>query len=81
MQFDNPKFAKLVADGQPTGEVIGVDRFLITVRGLGEVGVNALIYFENGHLGLVREVRQELVTIINMSAESIPGWVIICLAG
>jgi F-type H+-transporting ATPase subunit alpha len=72
MQFDNPKFAKLVADGQPTGEVIGVDRFLITVRGLGEVGVNALIYFENGHLGLVREVRQELVTIINMSAESIP---------
>lgn len=72
MQFDNPKFAKLVADGQPTGEVIAVDRFLITVRGLGEVGVNALIYFENGHLGLVREVREETVIIINLTAESIP---------
>src|SRR6266851_2422316 len=70
--FDNPKFAKLVADGRPTGEVIGVDRFLVTVRGLGEVAVNALIYFENGHQGLVREVRTDTVMILNMSSEQIP---------
>jgi F-type H+-transporting ATPase subunit alpha len=69
--FDNPKFAKLVADGRPTGEVIGVDRFLVTVRGLGEVAVNALIYFENGDQGLVREVRADTVMILNMSAETI----------
>jgi F-type H+-transporting ATPase subunit alpha len=70
--FDNPKFAKLVQDGRPTGEVIGVDRFLVTVQGLGEVAVNALIYFENGHQGLVREVRAENVMVLNMSSESIP---------
>jgi F-type H+/Na+-transporting ATPase subunit alpha len=70
--FDNPKFAKLVADGRPTGEVVGVDRFLITVRGLGEVAINALIYFDNGHQGLVREVRVDTVMILNMSAETIP---------
>jgi F-type H+-transporting ATPase subunit alpha len=70
--FDNPKFAKLVADGRPTGEVVGVDRFLVTVRGLGEVAVNGLVYFDNGHQGIVREVRLETVMILNMSAESIP---------
>jgi F-type H+-transporting ATPase subunit alpha len=70
--FDNPKFAKLVAEGRPTGQVVGVDRFLVTVQGLGEVAVNALIYFDNGHQGLVREVRPETVVILNLTAESIP---------
>lgn len=69
--FDNPKFAKLVSEGQPTGEVIAVDRFLVTVRGLGEIAVNALVYFENGHQGMVREVRENTVMILNMTAETI----------
>ncbi len=70
--FDNPKFAKLVADGRPTGEVVGVDRFLVTIRGLGDVAVNALIYFDNGHQGLVREVRPDTVMVLNLTAEIIP---------
>jgi F-type H+-transporting ATPase subunit alpha len=69
--FDNPKFAKLVESGSPTGEVIGVDRFLVTVRGLGEVPVNALVYFDNGHQGLVREVREDTVMILNLTEEKI----------
>jgi F-type H+-transporting ATPase subunit alpha len=69
--FDNPKFAKLVGEGRATGEVIAVDRFLITVRGLGDVAVNALIYFDNGHQGMVREVRADTVMILNMSGEEI----------
>lgn len=68
---DNPKFAKLAASGRPTGEVIGVDRFLVTVRGLGDIAVNALVYFENGHQGMVREVRQDTVMILNMTEENI----------
>ncbi|HEY6736942.1 MAG TPA: sodium-transporting two-sector ATPase [Candidatus Saccharimonadia bacterium] len=68
--FDNPKFAKLVSQGNPTGEVIAVDRFIITVRGLGEIAVNALVYFENGDQGLVREVRPDTVMVLNMSSES-----------
>ena len=70
--FDNPKFAKLVASGKATGEVIGVDRFLVTVRGLGSIGANALVYFDNGHQGIVREVRDDTVMILNMSDETIP---------
>jgi F-type H+/Na+-transporting ATPase subunit alpha len=70
--FDNPKFAKLVDAGAPTGEVIGVDRFLVTIRGLGDIAVNALVYFANGHQGMVREVRGDLVMVLNISAEEIP---------
>ncbi len=70
--FDNPMFAKLVAEGRPTGEVIGVDRFLVTVQGLGNIAVNALVYFDNGHEGLVREVRADTVMVLNLSAETIP---------
>ena len=69
--FDNPKFAKLVSDGRATGEVVGVDRFLVTVKGLGNVAINALIYFDNGHQGLVREVHAQTVMVLNLSAEII----------
>jgi F-type H+/Na+-transporting ATPase subunit alpha len=69
--FDNPKFAKLISEGQPSGEVVAVDRFLVTIRGLGDVAVNALIYFENGHQGIVREVREHTVMVLNMTAETI----------
>ncbi|MBW4061714.1 sodium-transporting two-sector ATPase [Candidatus Saccharibacteria bacterium] len=70
--FDNPIFAKLVAEGRPSGEVIGVDRFLVTINGMGEIGVNALVYFSNGHTGLVREVREDVVMVLNITQESIP---------
>jgi F-type H+/Na+-transporting ATPase subunit alpha len=70
--FDNPKFAKLVTDGRSTGEVVGVDRFLVTVQGLGSVAINALIYFDNGYQGIVREVREDTVMVLNLSAETIP---------
>ena len=69
--FENPKFAKLIAEGHASGEVIAVDRFLVTVRGLGEIGINALVYFENGYQGIVREVHADTVMILNMSAETI----------
>lgn len=69
--FDNPRFAKLVEAGKSTGEVIGVDRFLVIVRGLGEVPVNALVYFDNGHQGLVREVREDTVMVLNLTEEQI----------
>src|SRR5665213_2755049 len=70
--FDNPRFAKLVASGAATGEVVGVDRFLVTVRGLGNVSLGGLIYFENGHQGFVREVATEDVIVLNLTSEYLP---------
>ena len=76
---DNPKFAKLVTEGHPTGEVIGVERFLVTIRGLGDIGVNALVYFDNGHQGIVREVHEDTVMVLNMTAEEIPYGTLVVL--
>lgn len=68
--YDNNLFQKLVGSGQPTGEIISVDRFLVTVKGLDGVAANALVLFENGQRGMVREVGVEDVLILNLDAEN-----------
>lgn len=68
--YDNNLFQKLVEAGQPTGEIVGVDRFLVTVKGLDGIAVNALILFENGQRGMVRQVGTETVLILNLDSEA-----------
>lgn len=65
-------FQKLVAAGKPTGEVVGLDRFLLTVKGLQGVGVGAIVLFESGHLGMVREVQAQTALVLNFNAETTP---------
>lgn len=67
--YDNNLFQKLIEAGQPTGEVVGVDRFLVTVKGLDGIAVNALVLFENGQRGMVRQVGVEEVLILNLDSE------------
>ncbi len=67
--YDNNLFQKLVEAGQPTGEVVGVDRFLVTVKGLDGIANSALVLFENGQQGMVREVGTESVLILNLESE------------
>lgn len=68
--YDNNLFQKLVASGQPTGEVVGVDRFLVTVKGLDGIAANALVLFENGQQGMVREINTDHVLILNLESEN-----------
>lgn len=68
---DNQHFDKLVASGQPVGEVIAVDKFLIHVRGLHPVSVHALIMFEDGSKGFVQEVSGESVSILHLGVKSV----------
>lgn len=68
--FDNANFQKLVDDGQPTGQVVGSDRFLVHVKGLDGVGIGALVVFESGERGMVRQVSEETVLIMNLESES-----------
>lgn len=70
--FDNAQFQSLIDADQPTGEVTAVDRFLVTVKGLETAAVGALVLFENGNQGMVREVKPDNVLILNMSAEDMP---------
>lgn len=70
--FDNIAFQKLVDAGHPTGEVVASDRFLVSVKGLDGVGVQAMVIFENGEHGMVHQVGEELVVVMNLDTESTP---------
>lgn len=70
--FDNSQFQQLVTKGNPTGEVVGTDRFLVSVKGLEGVAMNALIVFESGERGIVSEVGEEIVLVLNLESETTP---------
>ena len=70
--FDNALFQQLIDDKHPTGEVIGSDRFLVSVKGLDGVAAGAMVVFENGERGMVREVSEDAVLIMNLESENTP---------
>lgn len=67
---DNSIFEQLVAGGNSTGEVIGVERFLLKVKGLDGAPVGALVMLQTGQRGLIREVRTTHVVVLNLDSES-----------
>lgn len=67
--YDNEQFEQLVSAGNSTGEVIGVERFLIKIKGLDGVSSGALIMFEDGQHGLVRDIAATYVTVLSLEAE------------
>ncbi|HVI69128.1 MAG TPA: hypothetical protein VM581_01595 [Magnetospirillaceae bacterium] len=70
--FDNALFQQLVDDKHPTGEVVGSDRFLVYVKGLDGVASGALVVFENGERGMVRDITEETVLVMNLESENTP---------
>jgi F-type H+-transporting ATPase subunit alpha len=68
---DNKHFQHLVDSGQPIGEVIGVDRFLIRIRGLQPVNLHALVMFEDGSKGFVYHILEDHVVLLHMGVTSI----------
>ena len=68
----NKHFDSLVKAGNPIGEVIAIDKFLIKVRGLQPCVINALVMFEDGTKGFVNQIQDEYVTILHLGAESLP---------
>lgn len=70
--FDNATFQQLVDAGNPTGEVVACDRFLVSVKGLDGVGIQAMVVFENGERGMVHEVGEDIVIVMNLDTETMP---------
>lgn len=66
------EFARLVADGQATGEVVAVRRFVVKVSGLDSPTSGALVVFETGDIGVVRETREDLAVVLTLSSEGVP---------
>lgn len=59
-------FDKLVAAGNPVGEVVGVDKFLIHVHGLQPCQIHALVLFDDGSKGFVHQVLRDEVIILHL---------------
>ncbi len=68
---DNQHFNKLVESGSPVGEVIGVNRFLIRVKGLQPVTTHALVMFEDGSKGFVHHIYEDSVIVLHLGTGSV----------
>jgi len=65
----NQHFDRLIAAGNPVGEVIGVDKFLVHASGLQPCSVHALVMFEDGSKGFVNQVLDDNVTVLHLGSE------------
>lgn len=65
------QFEELVAKGNPVGEVIGIDSFLVKIRGLQPTNVHTLLRFEDGSKGYVHHVYEDYVMAMNLSTSSL----------
>lgn len=65
-------FAKLVAEGQSTGEVVAVARFMVRVSGLEAAVIGAVVLFENGEYGFVRSIKDGQVLVLTLLSEGVP---------
>lgn len=63
---ENKTFDKLVAGGNPVGEVIGIDSFMISVRGLQPSNVHATVRFDDDTRGYVHEVLEDHVVVMKL---------------
>ena len=64
-------FDKLVEGGQPVGEVIAVDKFLVKIKGLHPVSVHGLVMFADGSKGFVQEVTENYVVVLHLGAKTL----------
>jgi F-type H+-transporting ATPase subunit alpha len=64
-------FDKMVQQGNPVGEVIAVEKFLIKVKGLQPCTVHALVMFDDGSKGFVHQVLADYVVVLHLGAVSV----------
>jgi F-type H+/Na+-transporting ATPase subunit alpha len=66
------QFQKLVDAGKPVGEVIGVEKFLVKVRGLQPINTHAIVLFEDGSKGFVHHVYEDFVMVLHLGQAVLP---------
>lgn len=64
-------FESLVSAGNPVGEVIGADSFMVKVRGLQPTNVHALVRFDNETRGYVHHVYEDYVIVMKLDPKSV----------
>lgn len=79
MSGENKHFEKLVEAGNPVGEVIAVEKFMVTVRGLQPCAVRALVMFDDGSKGFVHQVQSDHVLILHLGSEELRTGAVVVL--
>lgn len=69
MNSANIHFKKLVESGQPVGEVIAIESFMVRLKGLQPCQIHALVMFENGLKGFVHQVREDEVLVLYLGQD------------
>ena len=69
MSSKEKHFKYLVEQGNPVGEVVTVQKFLVKLRGLQPVTINALVMFEDGSKGYVTEIGEDTVSIMHLGVK------------
>lgn len=59
-------FEQLVEKGNPVGEIIGIDSFLVKIRGLQPTNVHALVRFQDGSRGYVHHIYEDYVMVMKL---------------
>lgn len=62
-------FQQFINSGRPVGEIIAVNSFLVTVRGMQPVSIHSLVVFENGNKGFVQQVLEDRVIVLYMGSQ------------
>lgn len=62
----NQHFDKLIEAGNPVGEVVGVEKFLVRVKGLQPCRIHALIMFDDGSKGFVHQISKSEILILHL---------------
>lgn len=71
MATGNNIFDHMVDSGNPVGEVVAVDRFIIKILGLQPIAVHALVMFEDGSKGFVQRVDSDYVVVLHLGNNDI----------
>lgn len=66
---DNKHFDQLVASGRPVGEITGVDRFMIRIKGMQPCNLHALVMFEDGSKGYVHHIFEDHIIVLHLGTK------------
>src|SRR5690606_38183335 len=62
-------FQKLVEQGNPVGEVIGVNQYIVMIKGLQPANAHAIVLFEDGSKGFIHHVLEDHVLVLHLGTE------------
>ncbi len=59
-------FKKLVDSGNPVGEVITVNKFMVEIKGMQPVNVQSTVMFEDGSRGFVTHILEDRLQVLHL---------------